>query len=119
MHGFFTVSDYLRWIAQLLLILLYGASVAAFTLGLKRVACRIPIYFSGLLFLALCPFLLLFVAAALRLAPILYHFDRLANAQDLAVYAIAPLYLGLGTTLLLVILYSALHIRSRNSIPRA
>ena len=96
MHGFFTIWDYLRWIAQLLLILLYGASVAAFAIamGIR------PIESDTV------------VAAVIRLTPIFYHVDRLANAQELLNYAVAPLYLGLSTTLLLIIFYSLFYKRN-------
>lgn len=92
--------------AQLLLILFYGASVAASVIGLKRISGRPPLYFSGLFFLALCPFLFLFFATVIRLAPIFYHVDEIANAQALLSDAVAPFYLGAGTTVLLVVLYS-------------
>ncbi len=99
MHGFFSIWDYIRGIVELLLILSYGGSVAAFVIGLKRAAGRLPGYFSGLFFLALCPFLILFLAAAIRLAPIVRRIDELANAQQALSDAIAPLYLGVVTSL--------------------
>ena len=111
MHKFFAQQDHVEWAMQMLLIALYGASVAAFVVGLKWIRGALTSYFSGLFFLTLCPFFILFVAAVVRLAPIFYCVDTLSNAQELLSNAVAPLYLGLGTTLLLVLLYSLLYLR--------
>ncbi len=110
-------SDYfwrLVWAwAQLLFILLYAASVAAFLLVLQRRSWRVPTCFSGLLFLALCPFLILFTAAVLRLSRVFYHIDGIANAQQMLSDSVQPLYLGAGTSLVLVVLYSGLYVWRR------
>lgn len=108
------MDDYLFWQrvwfwVQMLFVLCYAASVAAFLLGLKRQSWRVSAYFSGLFFLALCPFFVLFVAAVLRVAPYWYHIDGVANAQQILGYGVQPLYLGVGTSLVLVVLYSMLY----------
>ena len=97
----------LFWV-QILVVLLYAASVAAFLLGLKRRLWRVPTYFSGLFFLALCPFFILFSAAVWRLSHVFYHIDGVANAQEILSYGVQPLYLGVATSSVLVALYSTL-----------
>lgn len=105
------VTDWLCVGAQFLLILLFIASVAAFVVGIRCVPCRPQRYFSALFFLALFPFIALTFAAAIRLCPIFYRIDDLANARQLLSYAVMPFYLGTLTTTILVVVYSVFHAR--------
>ena len=100
----------LFWV-QVLAVVFYAASVTAFLLGRRR--WRVPTYFSGLFFLALCPFFILFSAAVWRLSHVFYHIDGVANAQEILGFGVQPLYLGVATSLVLVALYSALYARQR------
>jgi hypothetical protein len=112
--GLLTKGDPIEFGAQALLILIYATSVALFTIGIIRGDFCYRRYFSRGFFLSLLPLVSLAVAAFIRTQPLIGRLHAMANAREVFLHAVMPVFLGAITSIILIVVYTIYFMHLQN-----